>query len=53
MTLKRLLKTIEKMYGKKVTKEYTVNIIGTFNYKDLGSCGVAVDDVEKEILIYA
>lgn len=53
MTLKRLLKTIEKMYGKKVTKEYTVNIIGTFNYKDLGSCGIAVDDVEKEILIYA
>ena len=53
MTLKRLLKTIKKMYGRKVVKEYTVKIVGTFNYKNLGHCGVAIDDIEKEIIIYA
>lgn len=51
MTLKKLLKTIKKQYGKKVIKEYTVKIMGTFNYKDLGSCSVAIDDEEKEIII--
>lgn len=52
MTLKRLLKIIKKQYGRKVVKEYAVKIMGTFNNADLGSCGVAVDDVEKEITIY-
>lgn len=51
MTLKRLLKIIKKEYGKKVIKEYAVKIMGTFNNEDLGSCGVSMNHIKKEITI--